>query len=120
MLGYITIGTNDLDRALGFHDELFGMLGGKRLMQTGNGWIYGSDRPAIGITKPYDGQAATVGNGNMAALAASDRPTVDAVYAKALELGGTCEGAPGERMPGFYGAYFRDLDGNKFCVFKFG
>lgn len=120
MLGYITIGTNDLDRALGFHDQVFGVLGGKRMMQTGKGWIYGVDRPAIGITAPYDGAPATVGNGNMAALAAPDRATVDAVYAKALELGGTCEGAPGERMPGFYGAYFRDLDGNKFCAFKFG
>jgi catechol 2,3-dioxygenase-like lactoylglutathione lyase family enzyme len=120
MLGYITLGSNDLDRSLAFHDEVLGLLGAKRMMPTAGGWIYGSDRPAIGITRPYNGEAATAGNGNMAALTAPDRATVDAVHAKALELGGTCEGAPGERMPTFYGAYFRDLDGNKFCVFKFG
>lgn len=120
MLGYITLGSNDLDRALAFHDEVLGLLGARRMMPTAGGWIYGSDRPAVGITKPYNGEAATAGNGNMAALTAPDRATVDAVHAKALELGGTCEGAPGERMPTFYGAYFRDLDGNKFCVFKFG
>jgi len=77
----------------------------------------------LAIGKPYDGQDATVGNGTMVALAADTREQVDQVYAKAIELGGADEGAPGSRGPeqmGFYGAYFRDPDGNKLCVFKMG
>lgn len=120
MLGYVTMGTNDLDRSVAFYDAVFEPLGGKRLMNTGRGWLYGSDRPAFGITAPFDGQPATSGNGAMAALAAPTREAVDAVYAKAIALGAPCEGGPGLRGDAFYGAYFRDPDGNKLCVFKFG
>lgn len=74
----------------------------------------------LGLIRPYDGEPATVGNGSMVALAASDRAQVDAVYNRALALGGEDEGAPGERAPGYYFAYFRDLEGNKFSVFKIG
>ena len=73
--------------------------------------------PFIGLLKPANGQAATVGNGTMVALTAKDRAQVDAFYEHAKTLGCTCEGAPGERMPGFYAAYFRDLDGNKLNAF---
>jgi predicted lactoylglutathione lyase len=76
------------------------------------------------VTRPYDGQPATVGNGNMAALAMPSREMVDRLHSRALELGGSDEGAPGLRTPegpgAFYGAYFRDLDGNKLCVFRMG
>ncbi len=128
MLGYVTLGTNDLDRARAFYDALLGEIGATRKMEfpeTGF-TLYGTGdrRPGIAVTRPYDGNAASVGNGNMAAIAADSRATVDRLHAKALELGGSDEGAPGLRTPegpgAFYGAYFRDLDGNKLCVFRMG
>lgn len=76
-------------------------------------WANSAQGAGLGITYPYDKQPATVGNGAMVALQGNSREQVDAVYAKALELGGSDEGAPGQRYPGFYAAYFRDLDGNK-------
>ena len=128
MIGYVTLGTNDLDRARSFYDALLGEIGASRKMEfpeTGfTLYVTGDRRPGIAVTRPYDGKAATVGNGNMTAIAADSRATVDRLHAKALELGGTDEGAPGLRTPdgpgAFYGAYFRDLDGNKLCVFRMG
>ena len=128
MIGYATLGTNDIDRATGFYDALLATVGAKQLMQMPDErklTLYGTapGAPMLGVGKPYDGGAATVGNGTMISLAADDRGQVDTVYAKAIALGGTDEGAPGVRGPdemGFYGAYFRDLDGNKLCVFKMG
>lgn len=119
MIGYITLGTNDLARAAAFYDELFAVVGGKRMMEEGDFIAWASETPgaAFAITKPFDGQAATVGNGVMAAIAVSSEDDVKRVYAKALELGGTDEGAPGARSDDFYAAYFRDLDGNKLDVF---
>ena len=128
MIGYATLGTNDIDAALTFYDALLATAGGKRLMQMPDErkltfYGAGADKPMLVVGKPYDGQAATAGNGTMVALAADSRAQVDQVHAKAMELGGADEGAPGMRGPeemGFYGAYFRDLDGNKLCVFKMG
>lgn len=125
MLAYATLGTNDLDRAARFYDELLAVIGGKRMMEEPGYFIaYGNskDGAGLGITIPFNKETATVGNGTMVALEAKDRAQVDALYAKAIELGGTDEGAPGERFPGFYAAYFRDLDGNKLniCHMVFG
>mgnify|MGYP003579467220 CR=1 FL=1 len=127
MIGYATVGTNDLDRARGFYDALFGSIGARRLMELPSGFtMYGvrMDRPALAVTRPYNGVKATPGNGAMVAIVVDERAKVDAFHAKALELGGSDEGAPGLRGPegdsAFYGAYFRDLDGNKFCVFRMG
>ena len=126
MIGYVTLGTDDLDRARSFYDALLGTIGAKRLMQfadeDGGFTMYGTgmDRPAIVITKPYDKQPPDCGNGNMVAIVMNDRSKVDAFHAKALELGATNEGDPGPRVPGTYFAYFRDLDGNKLCGYKFG
>ncbi len=129
MIGYATLGTDDLDRARGFYDALLGTIGAKRMMQLpdemGGFTMYGvsMDKPAIALTKPYNGEPARAGNGNMLALVMDDRAKVDALHAKALELGGTCDGPPGVRPPeemGFYGAYFRDPDGNKLCAFNVG
>ena len=118
MLGYVMIGTNDIDKALAFYDTILGECGGKRLMDHPNGQIYGfAQGGMIGVVTPYDKKPATVGNGMMVALNVGTAEKVDAIYNKALELGGSCEGEPGERMDGFYGAYFRDLDGNKLCAF---
>jgi len=127
MIGYATVGTNDLDRARGFYDALFGSIGAGRILELPHGFtLYGTSmgRPGVAVTRPYDGKPATVGNGTMVAIVMDSRDKVDALHAKALELGGTTEGAPGLRSPegdgAFYGAYFRDLDGNKFCVFRIG
>ncbi|SDD20947.1 VOC family protein [Aquimonas voraii] len=121
MIGYVTLGTNDLDRAAAYYDALLGSIGAKRGMQGPRFISWSTGRgPSVGVIKPFDGQPATPGNGNMTALAVDSRETVNALHAKALELGGTDEGAVGERFPGFYAGYFRDLDGNKLCVFKMG
>jgi len=119
MIGYVTVGTNDLPRAAAFFDDLLGALGAKRFMEeeTFIAWTRGPDGCGLGVTKPFDGNAACVGNGVMVALEADSRETVDRIYQKARALGAADEGAPGERMPGFYAGYFRDLDGNKFNVF---
>ena len=120
MIGYVTIGTNDLDRAVKFYDELLGVMGARRMMEdpgTFVAWAVAPDKPAISVTKPWDGNPATVGNGMMVALAVDSKEMVDKVHNKALELGGTDEGPAGPRMEGFYAGYFRDLDGNKLNVF---
>jgi catechol 2,3-dioxygenase-like lactoylglutathione lyase family enzyme len=119
VIGYVTLGTNNFEKAVAFYDELLGMLGGKRLfeMDRAVAWQAGEDSPAVSVCKPHDGKPASVGNGTMVALVAPSPEQVQAIYAKALELGGTDEGPPGQRMPQFFGAYFRDLDGNKLCAF---
>ena len=121
MIGYVTIGSNDFEGAKAFYDRVLAGLGGKRGMggERMQGYV-GEAGPMIMICKPYDGEAATAGNGTMFALAAPSRDVVDKIHAEALAAGAKDEGAPGERMPGFYGAYFRDPDGNKLCVFKMG
>lgn len=127
MIGYVTLGSNDLERARGFYGALFETIGAKELMRMESGFtMYGTGwgQPAVCITSPYDGNAAAAGNGNMVALVVDQRAKVDALHAKALSLGGSDEGAPGVRGEegdqAFYGAYFRDPDGNKLCAFRIG
>ncbi len=120
MIGYVTLGTNDLERAAAFYDELLKLVGAGRFMETDKfiAWAVAPDKPALSVTRPYDGNAATVGNGVMVALVVMTPEQVDAIHARAIELGGTDEGAPGPRGDsGFYAAYFRDLDGNKLNAF---
>jgi catechol 2,3-dioxygenase-like lactoylglutathione lyase family enzyme len=121
MIGYVTMGTNDLARAAKFYDALFSELGGKRTLESERfiSWSTGKDSPGIGLIKPHDGKAATPGNGAMVALAADSQEKVKAVYATAMKLGAKDEGGPGLRWGTFYAAYFRDLDGNKLNVFHF-
>jgi predicted lactoylglutathione lyase len=123
MIGYVTLGTNDLERAVAFYDELLALLGAGRFLEdpgTFVAWAVAPDKPAISVTRPWDGNPATVGNGVMVALVVDSRDKVDQLYAKAIELGGQDEGPPGVRMEGFYAAYFRDLDGNKLNAFCTG
>ena len=119
MLGYCTIGVSDMDRALQFYDELLGELGARQLMGLDRIKMYGTtpDAPMLAVCIPFNEEPHDPGNGNMVAIPGGSREGVDRLYAKALELGGTDEGPPGERMPVFYGAYVRDLDGNKLCFF---
>jgi len=122
MIGYVMLGTNNKDRALKFYDEILKELGGKRFMENEKFTAYSSEhgKPGIGITTPFDGKPATVGNGTMVALNAETPEKVNAIYNKAISLGAKDEGKPGPRGDqGFYAAYFRDLDGNKlnaFCI----
>jgi predicted lactoylglutathione lyase len=122
MIGYVTLGTNNLDRAAKFYDAIAKELGTKRMMENEKfiAWGTPGGGAGIGLTKPFDGKSATVGNGVMVALAAKDKAQVDRLYKIALANGGKDEGAPGERMEGFYAAYFRDLDGNKLNAFVMG
>ena len=122
MIGYVTLGTNDLARASAFYDALLATIGAKRYMQSDRfvAWAVSPSQPSLGVIKPYDGKPATVGNGTMVALVLDAPAKVDALYRKALELGATDEGPAGPRGGGFYAGYFRDLDGNKLNVFFAG
>ncbi len=119
MIGYVTFGSNDIPRAAKFYDALLAEVGAKRLMESERfiAWGVSPTLPMLSVITPYDGKAATVGNGTMVALVVDSTAKVDALHRKALELGGKDEGAPGPRMDGFYAAYFRDLDGNKLNAF---
>lgn len=120
MIGYVTLGTNDLARAAKFYDELLAGMGAGRAMESDRfvAWATGPGSPMLLLIKPYDGQPATVGNGVMVALHAGSNAKVDEMYAKAIALGAKDEGAPGARGGSFYGGYFRDPDGNKLVFFN--
>lgn len=123
MIGYATIGTNDLEAATKFYDAVLATLGGKRTFANGDRMQFyggGAAPGMLAISKPYDEKPASAGNGSMFGIPAASKEQVDAAHAAALAAGGVCDGPPGQRMPTFYGAYFRDLDGNKVCVFKMG
>ncbi|MEA3053310.1 MAG: hypothetical protein QOG72_2213 [Sphingomonadales bacterium] len=127
MIGYVTLGTDDLERSRGFYDALFGEIGASRLMEMESGFtLYGAGwgQPGVAVTRPHNGEPARAGNGNMVSLVMDTREKVDRIYRKALELGGSDEGPPGVRGEegerAFYGAYFRDPDGNKLCAFRIG
>jgi predicted lactoylglutathione lyase len=121
MIGYVTLGTNDLESAVKFYDALFAEIGAKRFMEEEQfiAWSVSPELPSLAVTKPFDGNKATVGNGVMVALQVDSPEKVDLVYNKAIELGAKDEGPAGPRdyLPGFYAGYFRDLDGNKLNVF---
>ena len=122
MISYVTLGTNDLDRAAKYYDELLAEFGAKRMMENERIILWGTaGAPMLAVCKPFDENAASVGNGVMVALAASSAEQVAAIHAKALELGGTDEGAPGPRGDGGMTiGYFRDLDGNKLNAIHMG
>lgn len=122
MIGYATIGTNDMEKAKDFWSKLLEPLGASLIMDIGRIAFIGKgmDQPMLAVCIPYDEQTPSPGNGNMLAFGTDTREQVDEMYARAIELGGTDEGEPGERMPTFYGGYFRDPDGNKAVFFKMG
>lgn len=121
MQAYATVGSNQIDKAVAFYDALLATIGwGKLFENPTGGRFYGTVSDGMfAVLTPYDGQPATVGNGSMAGFAFDSREAVDAFYAKVVELGGTDDGAPGERGGGSYFAYVRDLDGNKLCIWTF-
>lgn len=122
MLGYITLGTDNLGTAGAFYDVIIDMLGGRRLESNDRFIFWGTtyDDPMLAVCTPHDGKAASVGNGNMVAFRADSENAVRKIHKKALELGASNEGMPGERDEGFFAAYLRDLDGHKLAVYKLG
>lgn len=124
MISHVFIGVNDLDRASDFYAPIMGELGWRRRHSKAPShlvmWnLAESTRPLFVLGPPFDGKAADPGNGGMVALLAPDRATVDRTYAIAMAAGATSEGTPGLRPQyhaHYYGAYFRDLDGNKICI----
>jgi Glyoxalase/Bleomycin resistance protein/Dioxygenase superfamily len=117
MISYVTLGSADKKRAATFYDPLLSMLGAARIFELDKLIAWGQPgSPMLMVIDPADGKSATIGNGVMVALGAKDKETVDAVYAKAIELGAKSEGPAGPRGDNFYAGYFRDLDGNKLCV----
>ncbi|HEX4377722.1 MAG TPA: VOC family protein [Steroidobacteraceae bacterium] len=121
-IGYATVGSNRLEEAKKFYDELFGSVGGTGVFEhPSGGRLYGvGGVPLFGVLGPFNKQPATAGNGTMIAFKFDSQDQVKAFYDKALALGGTDEGAPGERGPSMFFAYFRDLEGNKLCAYCFG
>lgn len=123
MIGYVTLGTNDLQKAAKFYDELFkNTNGAQRMMEEERFITWGTEEhPNIfGVTIPFNNGPATVSNGGMVAISLCSRKEVDAFYEKAMELGASDEGKPGPRFTdAFYASYFRDLDGNKLAAFYF-
>ncbi|MEW9856715.1 VOC family protein [Novosphingobium sp. M1R2S20] len=125
MIGYVLVGSNDLPKALEFYDKLLPTIGAAKVFDhPSGGRVYGvsADKPMFGVVAPANGDAATFGNGTMISFICDTHEQIQALYDKALELGGSSEGEPGWRGPegGFYGCYFRDLDGNKLCAFRTG
>lgn len=122
MIGYTTIGVSDMERAKKFYLDLFADQGATLKIDAGRIAFIGSERgqPMLAVCEPYDKQAPTPGNGVMIAFPVSEKEEADKMHARALELGATCDGPPGQRIPDrFYGAYVKDPDGNKLCFFKF-
>ena len=115
MIGYASVGTNDIKRAAAFYDKLMAELGAKRVMdyETFIAWKQGDGQPGFALAQPFNKMPATVGNGSMVAFQVDSPDRVKVLYKKALELGASDEGPPGDRGDNYYGAYFRDLDGNK-------
>jgi catechol 2,3-dioxygenase-like lactoylglutathione lyase family enzyme len=121
MYSHTTIGANDLARAQAFYDDVLTPLGLEVRFSTEGMIGYGlpGGRPQFLVVRPFDGGEASVGNGSMIALLAPSRALVDACHAVALAQGGRDEGRPGLRPHyhrHYYGAYFRDPDGNKICI----
>lgn len=119
MLGYTTIGTKNLEKATAFYDALLEQIGGKQLMGLDRIKFYGTEEGGamLAVCTPADEGEQSCGNGQMIAISGGSPEGADALYNKAIELGATDAGAPGQRMPFFYGAYVYDLDGNKIAFY---
>ena len=123
MIGYVTIGVKDMEQSKKFYTDLLAPLGASVLMDGGRIAMIGSamDAPMLAVCIPFNEEDPSPGNGNMVAIGPGSKEKVDEFYKRAIELGATDEGEPGQRIPDmFYGAYVRDADGNKLCFFQFG
>lgn len=119
MIGYTTIGAKDLSKAVSFYDDLLSLVDGKRLMEMDRIKFYGTDAGGamLAICTPADEGAQSCGNGQMVAIPGGSKEGANALYKKAISLGATDAGEPGQRFDFFYGGYVNDLDGNKLCFY---
>lgn len=123
MISYVTFGVSNLTASKSFYGELLAELGAKPLLTMDRIAFFGKSmaQPMLAVCEPFNQQPASPGNGTMVSFAAGSKEKVDALHQKALSLGATCDGAPGQRIPNqFYGAYVRDTDGNKLAFCHFG
>lgn len=123
MIGYVTLGVSNMAQAKAFYGELLADLGATSLIDMDRIAFFGKDMtsPMLAVCVPYNEAPNHPGNGNMVAFNPGSKEACDALYHKAIALGATCDGEPGQRIPDmFYGAYVRDVDGNKLCFFQFG
>ena len=123
MIGYVTLGVSDMERAKAFYADLLSDQGAKVLLDMGRIAFIGKSMsaPMLAVCVPFNEEPNHPGHGNMVALPAGSKEGVDEMYKKAIELGATCDGEPGQRIPNqFYGAYVKDPDGNKLAFFVFG
>ena len=123
MIGYVTLGVSDMEKAKKFYTDLLSEFDAKVLMDMGRIAFIGKDMkaPMLAVCEPHDGKGCAPGNGSMVAFNAGSKEAVDAHYKKAISLGATDEGEPGQRIKDkFYGAYVRDADSNKIAFFYFG
>ena len=119
MIGYTTIGSKDLSKAVTFYDELLSLVGGKKLMEMDRIKFYGTDAGGamLAVCTPADEGVQSCGNGQMVAIPGGSKEGAAELYKKAIALGATDAGEPGQRFDFFYGGYVYDLDGNKLCFF---
>lgn len=123
MISYITLGVSDLVAAKHFYSELLADQGAKVLIDMDRISFIGKSMaaPMLAVCIPFNNAPAHPGNGNMVSFSLGSKPSVDALYHKAIALGASCDGAPGQRIADvFYGAYVKDVDGNKLCFNHFG
>ena len=116
VISHVSLGTNDYAKAKAFYDAVLATLGIRCVMDFPGGAGYGLEFPEFWIQSPHDGKTADAGNGTHVCFNAQTMEQVQAFHAKALQLGGKDEGAPGfrkEYTPEYYAAFVRDLDGNK-------
>ncbi|HKM36156.1 MAG TPA: VOC family protein [Thiopseudomonas sp.] len=122
MISYVTLGVSDLTAAKTFYSQLLADQGAKTLIDMDRISFIGKsmEQPMLAVCIPFNKEAPQPGNGVMVSFAPGSKEGVDAMYNKAIALGASCDGAPGERVPNvFYGAYVKDLDGNKLCFNHF-
>lgn len=116
ILSHVSVGTNDMPRAVAFYDAVLPVLGCKKLMEFPFGVAYGKQFPEFWVQLPIDGKPASVGNGTHVCFIAQSKEAVNAFHAAALAAGASDDGPPGPRpqySPGYYGAFARDPDGHK-------
>ena len=123
MIGFVMVGTNDLDKAINFYDSILDVIDRKRVGKTGTYASYAQkntlEAVEFYVTTPIKNEKATTGNGTQISFYIDSKDKVDSFHSSALSLGAQDEGAPGERYEGEYYSYLRDLDGNKICGYTF-
>ncbi len=116
IMSHVSIGTNNVDKALAFYDKVLATIGAVRILEHPQAVAYGRQYPEFWVHPPHDGGKASVGNGTHFGFFAASKSQVDEFYKVALAQGATSDGKPGPRPlygEPYYGCFVRDLDGHK-------